>query len=615
LESVRVWGIILAMIERLKAFTQRRAHPATWLIWLLPVFAWAPLTYPGYFELHSGFLPIFNLADLARHLTDLSWAPAIGQPYDLLRGERALPYLLGMIPRGLGASSMTAVKWVFGASMMAGALGMYTWARRRLGPWPGLLAAMVYVFWPLGLTTVYVRGALAEAVLLGLMPWALWAADRARETGGVGPASALGLALAAAVWTQAGLAIWFAVLVGGYLVGARPRGASAAESEAGPPDGDNRVGVSPPGAEAAGRRGGSPLKRAGLARWGWFGGLALAALGLAPVALRRGLGGTSWVTFLDHLVYPHQLLLASGGNGGGMAPSIAGPNDTLTFQLGLVACGLAAFSVLARTGTKEDVKRETKNVKRETKNEKRNTQYAVRNTQHFAFLVVAALAFLSTTLAAPFWRGLPFLARTLTYPWQLLLLTGPWLAWLAGLGGRALVELLPVERRPAAAIPLIASLLTLALLGVYFDPAAGSVQLLNPPPITAPTTDAPAAVFGEDEIALLEAVTLGKPGPGGRVTVMARWQALRPLERDYTVFFHVETPDGAVWGQRDTMPLDGQLPTSIWRPGQVVVDQYVVTLKPDAPIADDYRYLLGLYTWQDGVRLAVDGDDKVVLTP
>jgi len=230
-------------------------------------------------------------------------------------------------------------------------------------------------------------------------------------------------------------------------------------------------------------------------------------------------------------------------------------------------------------------------------------------------LVILVLAFLTTTLAAPLWRGLPFLARPLTYPWQLLLLTGPWLAWLAGLGGRALVDLLPAARRPAGAVPLIASLLTLALLGVYFDPTAGALQLLNPAPVAAPLADAPVAIFGEDEIALLDTVTVGVPGPGGQVTVTARWQALRPLERDYTVFFHVETPDGTVWGQQDTMPLEGKLPTTVWRPGQVVADQYVVTLKPDAPIADDYRYLLGFYTWQDGVRLAVGADDKVMVTP
>ena len=386
---------------------------------------------------------------------------------------------------------------------------------------------------------------------------------------------------------------------------------------------------------SAGTQSGTPLKRAGLASGGeqrgvaartlsgWLGGLGLGALGLLPVVLRHGPGGTSLVTFLDHFVYPHQLLLAGGGAGGGMAPSIPGPNDTLTFQLGLVACGLAVLGVALGKGQMADSgfawQMADSGFAWQMADDNRqsaigNSQYPIPNTQYLV-IVILALAFLTTTLAAPLWRGLPFLTRTLTYPWQLLLLTGPWLAWLAGLGGRALVDLLPAERRPAGAVPLIASLLTLALLGVYFDPAAGAPQLLNPTPVVALLADAPVAIFGEDEIALLDTVTVGKPGPGGQVTVMARWQALRPLERDYTVFFHVETPDGAVWGQRDTMPLDGQMPTSTWRPGQVVVDQYVVTLKPDAPIADDYRYLLGFYTWQDGVRLAVGADDKVVVTP
>ena len=113
----------------------------TLLAWLLPVFAWAPLAYPGYFEFHSGSLPIFNLTDLAQRLTDLGWAPTVGQPYDLLRGERALPYLLAAAARLVGASSVVAVKLVFGLSLLAGALGMFGWARRRLGGWPALVAA------------------------------------------------------------------------------------------------------------------------------------------------------------------------------------------------------------------------------------------------------------------------------------------------------------------------------------------------------------------------------------------------------------------------------------------------------------------------------------------
>ena len=145
------------MIKRFRTSKIPWPLAATLLAWLLPVFAWAPLTYPGYFEFHSGFLPIFNLNDLMRHLADLGWLPTVGQPYDLLRGEGALAYRLAGLLRLLGASPVAAVKWTFGLSLLGGALGMYGWACRRLGPWPALLGSMIYTYWPILLATIYVR--------------------------------------------------------------------------------------------------------------------------------------------------------------------------------------------------------------------------------------------------------------------------------------------------------------------------------------------------------------------------------------------------------------------------------------------------------------------------
>ena len=225
----------------------------------------------------------------------------------------------------------------------------------------------------------------------------------------------------------------------------------------------------------------------------------------------------------------------------------------------------------------------------------------------FALAVVLILAALSMTLAAFFWQGLPFLARTLTYPWQLLLLAGPWLAWLAGLGGRALLDLWPEEARRRWTVPLFAGLLTMTLLGAY--------GVLNPTTTSVPVPDAPVAIFGDNQIALLSAEPVGAPTPGGQIKLLTRWQALRPLDQDYTVFFHAMGPDGNRWGQQDTMPQDGKLPTSGWQPGQVIEDQYQLTLAADAPVSSDYRYLLGLYEWQTGERLTSGTDDKVVLTP
>jgi hypothetical protein len=127
--------------------------------------------------------------------------------------------------------------------------------------------------------------------------------------------------------------------------------------------------------------------------------------------------------------------------------------------------------------------------------------------------------------------------------------------------------------------------------------------------------DAPVAIFGDNQIALLSAVLAGAPVPGGQVKLLTRWQALRPIDQDYTVFFHVVGPDGSRWGQQDTMPQNGNLPTSVWRPGQVIEDQYQLTLAGDAPVSSDYRYHLGFYEWQSGERLTTATDDKVVLTP
>jgi hypothetical protein len=327
---------------------------------------------------------------------------------------------------------------------------------------------------------------------------------------------------------------------------------------------------------------------------GWSGGVAFGIIGLLPVVARHGSSGTSYVDFSDHFLYLHQLLQA----GWGVGSSIAGPYDTLPFQLGLVACGLAAIGVLldGRWGAAN-----------QQISKSRFTFDVSRLTFRFALVVTLALVFLSSTLAAPIWRLLPFLARTLTYPWQLLLLVGPWLAWLAGLGGRALLDHLPAEDRESAAMPLVAALLALILLGSY--------SYLNPTPINAPAPDAPLAVFGDNEIALLGAEAIDTLRPGAEAGVSIRWQALRPLDRDYTVFFHVVGPDGQVIGQHDTMPRDNALPTSQWRPGQVVDDRYRAALKTGVPSAAQLRYNLGLYQWQTGQRLRTATDDKVAVTP
>ena len=281
--------------------------------------------------------------------------------------------------------------------------------------------------------------------------------------------------------------------------------------------------------------------------------------------------------------------------------------DPPGYQLGLVACGLALIALL--------LARQASHLTGPISPTGPAAPLAQRIVW-FAPLVVLLLAFLSTTLAAPLWRLVPFLARSLSYPWQLLLLAGPWLAWLAGLAGCLLLDLLPAQSRTTGSVPLFAGLLALALLGSY--------PQLNPPTTPVLVPDAPLAVFGDHELALLAVTTQGLTQPAaltaadgnlsasGVISATVRWQALQPLTRDYTVFFQAIGPDGAVWGQQDTMPLAGERPTGGWVPGQVVSDQYRVDLKPGAP-SGNYQALLGFYLYQTGERLRTATDDKVVL--
>jgi hypothetical protein len=155
--------------------------------------------------------------------------------------------------------------------------------------------------------------------------------------------------------------------------------------------------------------------------------------------------------------------------------------------------------------------------------------------------------------------------------------------------------------RPA----LHGGLLALVLIFAYNEP--------RPVELPAPIPAAPLAIFGENEIALISVNTEGTAGPGGRVAVKATWQALRPLNNDYTVFFHVIGPDGQRYGQQDGMPQQGQAPTSGWQPGRLISDEREAILAPDAPISGPYQYWLGLYDGATGARLGAGSDDKVVL--
>lgn len=82
--------------------------------------------------------------------------------------------------------------------------------------------------------------------------------------------------------------------------------------------------------------------------------------------------------------------------------------------------------------------------------------------------------------------------------------------------------------------------------------------------------------------------------PGEAISVALRWQGLRVMREDYTVFVQLIGPDGRLYGQVDAWPVQGTRPTSGWSPGEVVNDLYEVRLASDAP-PGRYQVIAGWY--------------------
>lgn len=264
------------------------------LVVLLAVFAIAPLAYPGFFEAHSGFLPVFS----AGHLSN---TPHGGRIAAIVRDEGKLPYLLVQPILHLSGSGVVAIKWGYALAFLLGALGVYAWTRRWLGAKGGVLAAVIYTYLPWHLGTVYVRGAYAEAWLWAFWPFLLWALDHLadRQPLGILVAVAAGLPLfAATLWTQPGLALLSVPLLLAYAVTVPRRRPWPV----------------------------LPLVEA----------LALSMLLLWAIARRAP---EARFIFDEHFLYPLQLVSAAWEQG-------------LSFQLGLAAVGLGIVAVALQVGKK-----------------------------------------------------------------------------------------------------------------------------------------------------------------------------------------------------------------------------------------------------------------------
>lgn len=102
--------------------------------------------------------------------------------------------------------------------------------------------------------------------------------------------------------------------------------------------------------------------------------------------------------------------------------------------------------------------------------------------------------------------------------------------------------------------------------------------------------------------------------PGGSLSVRLYWFAAREVQDRYKVFTHLVGPDGQMIAQLDAEPQGYALPTSEWRLGWRIVDDYQLHLPGDAPLGV-YELSIGMYSVDSLERLGLTplrGEDEIL---
>jgi len=82
--------------------------------------------------------------------------------------------------------------------------------------------------------------------------------------------------------------------------------------------------------------------------------------------------------------------------------------------------------------------------------------------------------------------------------------------------------------------------------------------------------------------------------PGGATEITLAWQPITRLGADYTTFVHLINANGDKIAQSDHRPGGAYYPTSLWKPGETLIDKHTLALPADLGPAP-YTIVVGLY--------------------
>lgn len=180
-----------------------------------------------------------------------------------------------------------------------------------------------------------------------------------------------------------------------------------------------------------------------------------------------------------------------------------------------------------------------------------------------------------------------------------------WLSWF------------PRRWQGRAAMGLAVFLLTISLTAPWTAilPAYARPAILTHAEIP-PTARRFDVTYGD--VVRLVAFEVGKDTvrPGEELPVTLYWEALQPTAEDLSIFVQLVAGQDTILGQSDSYPGGGAYPTSMWSPGEVIRDQFMVPIRRGTRAPEAAVLLAGIYRYQTQTRLpATDSRGQAVTLP
>jgi hypothetical protein len=167
---------------------------------------------------------------------------------------------------------------------------------------------------------------------------------------------------------------------------------------------------------------------------------------------------------------------------------------------------------------------------------------------------------------------------------------------------------LAVMLEPTATTPVLAPIFT-GLAAAEMRVQVGEVKLV--PDQWPDAAGEILAVIGEaGEVVLVEtAVVPTITQPGQQIQVDLTWRVESAPGADWSTFVHLAEANQPPLAQGDAQPLQGYYPTRVWEAGEVIIDQYWLTVPAEVKNGR-YPLWVGMYDSQTIARLPLNSEGQ-----